>query len=68
MVFGIFRFTVYRRSFTRPLNIAGFNFSPELISIILFAIGFAFILLFMVNEVQPEFYRGRDMQRKIYGG
>ena len=68
MVLGIFRFTVYRRSFTKPLNIAGFSLSPDMISIILFAIGFAFIMLFMVNEVQPEFYKGRDMQRKIYGG
>jgi hypothetical protein len=68
MVLGIFRFTIYKRNFTKPLNIAGFQLSPDMISIILFAIGFALILLFVVNEVQPEFYKGRDSQPKIYGG
>lgn len=62
MMLGIFRFTFYKRRFTRPLRVAGFTLSPDMISLILFAAGFAFIILFAVNEIQPLFYRGRDMR------
>ena len=62
MTIGIFRFTLYRRYFVKPYRIAGINFSADMISIIFFVTGFALILLFAINEIQPLFYRGRDLR------
>ena len=64
MTIGIFRFTFYRRQFTRPLRVAGFSLSPDAVSILFFVVGFALILLFAVNEIQPLFYKGRDLRHE----
>ncbi len=68
MMIGIFRFTLFKNRFTKSYNILGFTFSAEMISILLFVIGSIFLLLFLVNEIQPLFYKGRELQRKIQGG
>ena len=68
MTIGIFRFTFYRRMLTKPFRVAGFDLSPDIISIIFFVTGFALILLFAVYEIQPLFYKGRETQPRIYGG
>jgi hypothetical protein len=62
MVIGIFRFTIYRRMFTKPLRFAGLSVSADAVSVVLFAVGFLLVLMFVVQEIQPLYYKGRDMR------
>jgi hypothetical protein len=65
MMFGLFRFTIYRNHFKKSFIIMGFTFTPEIVSILLFVIGLVLVLLFLVNFIQPLFYQGRDLHPGI---
>jgi hypothetical protein len=65
MMLGLFRFTVYRRNFNKPFIIGGITIDADVISVAFFVIGLVLVLLFLVNTLQPLFYKGRDLHPGI---
>jgi len=66
-IYAILRFTSLRHRFTQPTAVFGVTFSAETITLFYFLVGLTMMILFMVHEVQPLFYNGRELQYNIRG-
>lgn len=66
-IYAIMRFTAYKNKFTQPIVVLGFTLSAEVVTLLYFIIGLTMMILFMVTEIQPLFYKGRELQYNIRG-
>lgn len=66
-IYAILRFTAFKEKYTQPTQLFGISLSAEVVTLIFFALGLTMIVLFMVTEIQPLFYKGRDLQYNIRG-
>lgn len=66
-IYAILRFTSLKHKFNQPTQILGITLSAEAVTLIYFALGLTMIILFLVTEIQPLFYKGRELQYNIRG-
>jgi hypothetical protein len=66
-IYAIMRFTGLKHRFTQPTVVLGFSLSAETVTLLYFILGLTMVILFLVTEIQPLFYKGRELQYNIRG-